>query len=139
MSRKTKFMLTTTVILVAGSMLPAMTQEAHSDLKSTAAGVYTKQQSLRGAGSFNDACSRCHQADNFKDKFIEGWAGNTVGALYESIYNTMPENRPGSLKPQQYSDILAFLFELNQLPEGKEELPGNTEALYKIVIERRQK
>jgi polar amino acid transport system substrate-binding protein len=35
---------------------------------------------------------------------------------------TMPEDNPGSLKPQQYADVVAYFLELNGYPEGKAEL-----------------
>lgn len=107
--------------------------------RSTRDGVYTKDQAQRGKASFDDACGRCHQADNFKGNYLDGWAGNTVGGLYDSIVSTMPENRPGSLKPEIYADILAYLFEVNELPSGADELPGDSAALAKIMIERRPK
>ncbi|KKK48457.1 hypothetical protein LCGC14_3144920 [marine sediment metagenome] len=39
---------------------------------------------------------------------------------------------------EQYADFLAYIFELNGLPTGQEELSGREEALAKILIERRE-
>ncbi len=107
--------------------------------RSTADGVYTIEQARRGARIWDETCLRCHQPLDFKGSYLNVWAGNTAGALYEMIAGTMPEERPGSLKAQEYADILAYLFEFNEFPSGKDELKGDKEALSSIVIERRPK
>lgn len=134
-----KLVLLTTVVLALVAVVAIAHERQSEPTRSTQDGVYTQEQAQRGEKILRDACIRCHQPDHFKGSFLESWAGNTVGALYESIANTMPEDRPSSLKPQQYADILAYMFELNELPPGKEELEGDQQALGRIVIERRQK
>ena len=47
---------------------------------------------------------------------------------------TMPESSPGSLSPEQYADILAFLLRLNNYPEGEAELPADPAALADVPI-----
>ena len=48
----------------------------------------------------------------------------------------MPQDSPGGLTPQQYADVLAYIFELNELPAGQEELSANKEVLRGILIEK---
>ena len=126
-------------VLIAAAAIALGTAAASSQNRSTKDGVYTLEQAKRGAEVISRTCSRCHQTEFFKGQAVEAWVGNTVAGLYESIARTMPEDRPGSLKPQEYADILAYMFELNQYPPGKDELSGDTEALANIVIERRDK
>ena len=63
------------------------------------------------------------------------WNGKTASELLEMIRGKMPQDRPGSLPRQQYADILAFLFEKNGLPTGKDELPAAQTDLERIAIE----
>jgi mono/diheme cytochrome c family protein len=127
------------VFLASGAVFERATGLQDGARRSTEDGVYTPEQAQRGARIWGESCLRCHQADDFKGSYLRNWAGNTARALYESIAGTMPEERPGSLKPQEYADILAYLFGLNEFPSGKEELKGDKEALGAIVIERRPK
>ncbi len=106
--------------------------------KSVLEGVYTEEQARRGEKITNNACGACHMDDWFTGSLLESWAGATVEMLYELISTTMPEDGPGSLKRQQYADVLAYIFELNGLPTGQEELSAREEALAKILIERRE-
>jgi S-disulfanyl-L-cysteine oxidoreductase SoxD len=127
------FLLVPYVVTAAGG------PKQEAKFSSTNDGVYSEAQARRGETVFANACSGCHGIDQFNVTFLESWAGNTVGALYEEIYRTMPESRPGSLKPQEYADILAYMLDSGKFPEGKEDLPGNLESLTKILIERRPK
>jgi hypothetical protein len=47
----------------------------------------------------------------------------------------MPADKPGSLTRLQNADILAYIFQANQFPAGKTELPSDAETLKKIRIE----
>jgi hypothetical protein len=52
------------------------------------------------------------------------------------ISTTMPQDNPASLALQEYADILAYLMQLNGMPSGSRELPGNQEALNAIPFEK---
>jgi hypothetical protein len=47
----------------------------------------------------------------------------------------MPKNNPGSLTPEEYADVTAYILQLNGLPTGDEELPGDQAAARRIRIE----
>ena len=106
--------------------------------KSILDGVFTEEQARRGEALNEKICANCHMQDFFTGTFLKSWSGATVGALYELISTSMPEDRPGALKKQQYADILAYIFELNGIPPGNETLGTKTEILAKIIIERRK-
>ena len=69
--------------------------------------------------------------------FAGNWGGKSVGDLFEKVKTTMPEDNPGSLKPQQYADIIAYFLKLNEFPVGTAELKGEAEALKGILIDKK--
>ena len=62
-----------------------------------------------------------------------------LNELFEQIRNTMPQDSPGSLSPQQYADIVALIFNKNKFPAGRTPLPGDYAALRMIRIETSKK
>jgi hypothetical protein len=49
----------------------------------------------------------------------------------------MPEDNPGSLKQQEYGDIIAYFLSLNTYPTGEKELEGSGAAMAAIKIEKK--
>jgi hypothetical protein len=47
----------------------------------------------------------------------------------------MPPGSAGSLKLQEYADLLAYLFEMNKFPAGTQELPTARDELESIAIQ----
>ena len=79
-------------------------------------------------------------ADQFSGfTFMQSWSGQTVDALYDQLRKTMPKDNPGGLKPQEYADIIAFLFRINRLPAGDADLKGARPVLKEVVIEAPEK
>jgi len=64
--------------------------------------------------------------------FISNWNGLTVGDLFERIRLTMPQDDPGRLSRQQDADIVAYVLNVNKYPQGKAELPLESEMLKQI-------
>jgi len=100
---------------------------------STSDGVYSDAQSDRGKDVFGAVCSECHLPAEFKGA-IDDWAGQSVFEVYEQIRTTMPEDGPGSLRNQEYADIVAYLFDLNGVPAGDGELAPEGDALRGIRV-----
>jgi mono/diheme cytochrome c family protein len=98
-------------------------------------GVYTEAQAERGAQVVEQICRECHEDEEFVGAFIRSWAGASVAALYDDIYSLMPEDQPGSLPPQQYADVIAYILQLNGLPPGETELGIARESLERVLIE----
>ncbi len=96
------------------------------------------EQARRGEKVAKDVCSACHLQDWFTEILIQSWAGAPLSMLYELMATTMPQDSPGGLTSQQYADVLAYIFELNELPAGQEELSADREALRAILIEQKQ-
>ena len=68
--------------------------------------------------------------------FQERWTGRTVQELFGITAATMPVGGEGTLSPQEYADVLAYLFELNAFPAGSLELPPASDELARITIGR---
>lgn len=102
---------------------------------STLDGVYTEAQAERGKQLMWDVCAECHFEEDYTGAFFQDWVGASVWGLWESIWSTMPEDNPGGLAVQDYTDAVAYMFQLNGLPPGEEELPTDQDALEKIKIE----
>jgi quinoprotein glucose dehydrogenase len=107
--------------------------------KSVNEGVYTAAQADRGAAVFKTSCTACHDTARFTgDDFLAGWTGKSLHALFDHVSTTMPEDNPGSLKPQQYADVVAYFLKLNGYPAGNTELTG-AEAFKAIKFDKKTK
>ena len=139
------------VITLGAQGLRAVTPRAaqaqpSSGTRSVLDGVYTEEQAKRGQVQYR-RCLLCHLDDLQGDPviqaaplagevFLEKWSSHTVKELFETISTTMPQDSPGSMKPQGYADVLSYIFQVNKFPAGKEELSAQTDQLDKILIER---
>ena len=126
------FALIETTTLVAGQELAT---------RSVWQGVYTAAQSERGRSVYQQACGQCHGetlggdiGPTLSGPFWSIWEGRSAADLYRSIRTTMPADAPESLKPQEYADIVAFLFSMNKYPAGEKEMPADSAALEAIRI-----
>jgi mono/diheme cytochrome c family protein len=113
------------------------------DAGTTSAGVYSEAQSARGETVSTKSCAVCH-GDQLKggdlapalqgSEFLKNWAGKTAGELSDRIETTMPANEPGTLSPQQLTDVVAYIFKVNGFPAGASELPKEKSGLNAIKI-----
>lgn len=114
-------------------MLFAPGAAAQESAMNTSDGVYSEEQAERGEEVFDWVCSECHLPAEFKG-IIEEWAGSSAFDAYEQIRTTMPEDSPGSLRNQEYADVLAYILDLNGVPAGTTELSAEAEALRDIRV-----
>jgi mono/diheme cytochrome c family protein len=102
-------------------------------------GVYTTAQATRGQQVQQRECANCHSPGDWSQgRLLGGWGGQTVYQLVDNIRLTMPMDGPGRLSLQQYTDIVAWMLQLNEIPAGDEELPADEEGLRQITIEYRR-
>jgi hypothetical protein len=66
--------------------------------------------------------------------FMVFWTELPVGSMFERIKVSMPEDGPGRLTDEEYTDVLAFIFDSNDYPAGETELPADKAELDKIMI-----
>jgi mono/diheme cytochrome c family protein len=98
-------------------------------------GVYSSGQASRGQALFQSICTTCHAPDRFTGtEFVSGWSGKPLSELFKAL-QTMPEDNPGSLNAQQYTDVMAYFLQLNKFPTGAEELKGEADVLAKVQVE----
>ena len=128
--------------------------------RSVKSGVYTIDQARRGREHYRKRCVLCH-LDNGQGRgaepeivgqsleregdaeapaiagveFLKKWSGQDARALYDKMASTMPPGGAGSLSAQEYTDVLAYLFELSKLPTGQQDLPAAKDQLELIRIE----
>jgi len=108
---------------------------AQTPSKTVNAGVYSSGQASRGQALFQSICTTCHGTDRFTgEEFVSGWTGKPLSELFKAL-QTMPEDNPGSLSAQQYTDVMAYFLQLNKFPTGTEELKGEPDVLATIQVE----
>ncbi len=123
-------------LLSAGFWAQPLAGQASRASRTIRDGVYTESQAERGGQRFRISCSSCHTPTYFSGgAFAERWNGQTMGEVFDFVSNTMPENDPGGLKPDEYASVLAFFLSINKYPAGTDELPDRTEALKQITID----
>lgn len=103
---------------------------------STLAGVYSEAQAARGDAVFRKSCLECHVPEDYKgEAFVSKFVGGTAYDMFEQIRSSMPQDNPGSLTNEQYTDLVAFLFKLNALPTRATDLPAVVDSLKAIKVE----
>ena len=135
-----------TVVLILVLILLAIVplrEHPHASVQELllADGVYTAQQASRGARVYQTTCESCHMPDLegseegptlLGEEFLEGCDGEILAELMILMVDTMPEEDPGGLSEQDYTDVLAYLLRENGYPPGDE---LTADALEEIVIE----
>ena len=121
------------VVLAAAFAVPALANRP---------GHFTDQQVQAGKQTYNAHCSACHggrlqggagpalKGQNFATSVKFGNMSTTQ--LFDFISKHMPKNNPGSLKQQQYIEILAYLLDQNGFSAGK--TPLDKSALGQITL-----
>jgi mono/diheme cytochrome c family protein len=124
-------------VAVASLAQPARAQSSPpQSARSTASGVYTEEQATRGRDTYQMQCKSCHTpASHTGPTFASWWDRKPLSDLYQFVTTRMPKNEPGSLQPDEYADLIAYLLKLNDLPSGSEPLPADSVALKKIRID----
>lgn len=107
--------------------------------KTSSDGVYSAAQADRGEAVFKDQCASCHAPGDFTaDDFLKKWTGKPLHELFDTVSTTMPMDNPGTLKPQQYADVIAYFLKLNKFPAGDAELKGSAEAMKAVTFAKKK-
>ena len=126
-------------LIVLATMLSAsvaLRMDAQAPASTTMAGIYTTAQADRGEETYMGICVACHPAGTYStDAFKATWDGRPLSDLFSLISTTMPKSDPASLSPQEYSQLVAYILKINNVPSGKTDLPTDAGKLKAIKIE----
>jgi len=96
---------------------------------------FAASQVKHGQQLYFSSCVRCHTADRLTaGAFAKAWKGRRVYDLYDLLASTMPQDSPGSMKTDEYLDVVAYLLQLNGAVPGKQKLTADTDSLKKMRI-----
>lgn len=110
-----------------------------ANAQATKPALYTDAQAQAGAAVYSQACAACHgqQLEGVAAPALKGEAfgemataqGLTADALLDVIVNTMPQSDPGSLKPDDYNAVTAYILQQNGYPSGSAALAKGAAGL----------
>jgi polar amino acid transport system substrate-binding protein len=90
--------------------------------------LYSADQANAGAAIYGQSCAACHgqQLEGVAAPALKGPAfgemataqGLTGQSLLDVVANTMPQSDPGSLKPEEYAAVTAYILQQNGYPAG---------------------
>ena len=113
--------------------------------RSAKEGVYSAAQANQGKTVYVEQCASCHgtmesvtpdMAPLLNDTGFQNlWRDRSLARLFSRIQETMPQDKPGTLSPEQTADIIAYILSANQLPAGDGALPGDVEVLKDIRLD----
>jgi mono/diheme cytochrome c family protein len=109
--------------------------------KTTLDGIYSVAQAERGQKIYTDSCASCHGDDLSGGgqtpplagkEFNMDWIDLAMSDLFDRTRGSMPADKPGTLKPEQAADVIAYLLQKATFPAGQTELPADAAALKDI-------
>ena len=125
-------------LVCALSTSAAVVASAQSEQRTIRDGVFSAAQVARGKKVFDSICVSCHELEDFTGPgaYLEDRDGKPLWDTFDFIRTKMPDDDPGSLAPEQYTAVLAYIFSVYGLPAGNAELPIERRALELITIVR---
>ena len=130
-----RFLIPAAALMLGGAIVSSAAQSPPPKVVTTATGVYTSGQASRGEQVYYSICVSCHPKGTYTaPTFREKWNGHLLSELFTFISTQMPKEQPGTLEPDDYADVLAYLLKINGAPAGKSELPPDVKALKWIRI-----
>ena len=113
--------------------------------RSAKEGVYTAVQATRGKTVYDEQCMACHGAmTSFTPDlapllgdyvFQTAWKNRSLAQLFDRIRDTMPQNKPRTLSPDQTVDLIAYILSANGLPAGEAALARDADTLTQIRMD----
>jgi mono/diheme cytochrome c family protein len=130
--------------LLAGAWVCVYAVESHG---APEAAWYSEVQAARGERVYDDSCAACHglQLEGGSSVPLSGAAfqarwvdsGRTVDEFFYIVRTLMPHDRPASLSPQQYIDIVSYVLKVNGYRAGLQELPPDASVLKSMMLRSR--
>ena len=122
-----------------GSPVPLRFDPNAKVILSSAAGLppasFLPSQATRGQNLYENTCATCHQPGSLVGQgFVESWNDRRVYDFFSLVRATMPLDKPGGMKEEEYVDIVAYLLQANHAPAGRDSLKADTAAMRKTKI-----
>lgn len=133
-----------TLGLVAAGLLSTLAAGQESR-RTVLDGVYSDAQANRGMQAYDANCGGCHkptldggpEALPLRgDHFLETWRDDSLEPVFNHMRTRMPRRplgEPGSLSPNTYVDIIAYILKVNEYPAGANELTQDALAHTQLV------
>jgi len=132
--------LCASAVWMPGVVLQAVFGQADS---STRDGVYTVAQAAQGKVLYQKQCANCHGATLegggkhvplVGDQFWDKWTDQTMADLFMKTNTSMPASAPGTMTPDETSQVLAYILSVNKFQAGPTPLPADPDGLGAIHI-----
>ncbi len=120
--------------LTGASMVRAEAVHEGTQGTTTNDGVYTKEQADEGKALFAEACEMCHSPGKFTGQEFKGSYVDRPLTVLNGAMAEMPLDAPGSLKPEQYAQLIAYFLSMNSYPTGTTPLAGDEATLKSITV-----
>jgi len=112
-------------------------------LAQTTAPAYTAEQAAAGRDAYEMYCTMCHGESLAGGEFgpaLRGasflirWGGKTVDELYLKTATTMPVAAPRSLDNTIYTNLVAYILQVNNVRAGQQALPETPVAMATMLL-----
>jgi len=113
--------------------------------RSAKEGVYTTEQAGRGKTAYDEKCASCHgsmasvtpdMAPLLNDSGFQNlWRQRSLAQMFSRIRETMPQDNPNTLSPEETAALVAYILSGNQLPAGETAIPTDLEILKEIRVD----
>jgi S-disulfanyl-L-cysteine oxidoreductase SoxD len=106
--------------------------------KSTAEGVYTTEQAVKGKELYGKVCESCHQPAKFTGaEFTRAYGSKPLSEI-DGAMAEMPMDNPGSMSRDDVASLIAYFLSMNKYPAGQAPLSGEADVLKNIMVSPRQ-
>jgi hypothetical protein len=128
--------LVTLAVLGAAALGLALALTAQTRARTVRDGVFSQAQVERGSRVFGSICTNCHELAEFtaEGAYLEEVEGESLWETFDFVSTKMPDDDPGSLRPEEYAAVLAYIFSVYGLPSGDAELSVDQPSLEAITI-----
>ena len=139
-----KYVVVTGVVgvIVVTSLTASRTQAQQVAPRSGSRAVYSAAQAGQGKAIYEKKCTECHGAVDATTPdmaallgdhvFRKKWTDRSLAELFELIHETMPQNAPRSLSPEEVCAVIAHILSANGFPAGNTNLSPKVEVLKEL-------
>jgi mono/diheme cytochrome c family protein len=83
--------------------------------------VYSRAQAREGKKLYDEHCIACHERGYFRE-VLRTRRGETLTPIFDVMVTEMPQNAPGSLRDEEYVDVIAYMLSQSRYADGRKPL-----------------